>query len=339
MARATPNLNPIQRREIALAALVDEKTLAVPTEKSIRTGRVNVRGTGRADGQRRDGPRRSAVAGRDAVAGAYARPAGRSVPTAGARRGRSRMSGRSLVPVMEAAEDGSGDDARTVFRAADCAAVRRVLREREMRPRRVVVLGVPAQQSAGVALAEDDHKVEQIAPGGADHPFGEGILPRRPRRADDLLLAAEAMEEVAESLEGGATVAMDEARRFRQSGAQLDAGPLGSRVLGDVEVEDAAPSVAEDDEAVEDAKGDRRDRKEVDAGSGAHMVAQKGAPGLRGRFVPPRHVLGNRGLGDGDAELEQLAMDSRRAPAGVLCGDATDECSQIGFDRGTSGRT
>ena len=168
------------------------------------------------------------------------------------------MSGRSLVPVMEAAEDGSGDDARTVFRAADCAAVRRVLREREMRPRRVVVLGVPAQQSAGVALAEDDHKVEQIAPDGADHPFGEGILPRRPRRADDLLLAAEAMEEVAESLEGGATVAMDEARRFRQSGAQLDAGPLGSRVLGDVEVEDAAPSVAEDDEAVEDAKGDRR---------------------------------------------------------------------------------
>ena len=28
MARTTPNLNPIQRREIALAALVDEKTLA-----------------------------------------------------------------------------------------------------------------------------------------------------------------------------------------------------------------------------------------------------------------------------------------------------------------------
>src|SRR6266404_4468729 len=192
--------------------------------------------------------------------------------------------------------------------------------------------------SARCVLAEDDHKVEQIAPDGADHPFGEGILPRRPRRADDLLLAAEAMEEVAESLEGGATVAMDEARRFRQSGAQLDAGPLGSRVLGDVEVEDAAPSVAEDDEAVEDAKGDRRDRKEVDAGSAAHMVAQKGAPGLRGRLVPPRYVLGNRGLGDGDAELEQLAMDSRRAPAGVLCGDATDECAQIGFDRGTSGR-
>src|SRR5882672_12609858 len=76
---------------------------------------------------------------------------------------------------METAEDGSGDDAWTVFRAADCAAVRRVLREREMRPRRVVVLGVPAQQSAGVALAEDDHKVEQMAPDGADHPSAKGF--------------------------------------------------------------------------------------------------------------------------------------------------------------------
>ncbi len=47
---------------------------------------------------------------------------------------------------------------------------------------------------------------------------------------------------------------MDEARRFRQGGAQLVAGPLGGRVLCDVDAEDAAPSVAEDHEAVEDAE-------------------------------------------------------------------------------------
>jgi len=52
--------------------------------KVIRTGRVNVPGTGR-----------------DAVAGAYARPAGRSVPTAGARR-RALAGVRPLVgTVME----------------------------------------------------------------------------------------------------------------------------------------------------------------------------------------------------------------------------------------------
>ena len=131
---------------------------------------------------------------------------------------------------------------------------------------------------------------------------------------------------------------MDEARRFQQSGPQLVAGPLGGRVLGDVDVEDAAPSVAEDHEAVEDAEGDRRDREEVDAGSAAHVVLQEGAPCLRRRLLPPRHVLGNRGLGDGDAELEQLAVDSRRAPAGVLRGNATDERPQVGLGRGASGR-
>jgi hypothetical protein len=89
-------------------------------------------------------------------------------------------------------------------------------------------------------------------------------------------------------------------------------------VLGDVDFEDVVPSVAEDHEAVEDAEGGRRDGKEVDAGGAVHVVLQEGAPGLRWRLVPVRHVLGDRGLGDGDTELEQLAVDSRRAPAGVL---------------------
>jgi hypothetical protein len=68
------------------------------------------------------------------------------------------------------------------------------------------------------------------------------------------------------------------------------------------------------------------------------VVLQEGAPGLRRRLLPPRHVLGNSGLGDGDAELEQLAVDSRRAPAGVLRGNATDERPQVGLGRGASGR-
>jgi hypothetical protein len=62
--------------------------------------------------------------------------------------------------MMEAAEDGAGDDARTEFKTADCASVGRVLREGEVRPRRVVVLGVPAPQPAGVTLVEDDDMIE-----------------------------------------------------------------------------------------------------------------------------------------------------------------------------------
>src|SRR5712675_754274 len=43
-------------------------------------------------------------------------------------------------------------------------------------------------------------------------------------------------------------------------------------------------------------------------------------PSLRGRAPPPRHILGDAGLADLDAELEKLSMDSRRSPQPV--GDA-----------------
>ena len=50
------------------------------------------------------------------------------------------------------------------------------------------------------------------------------------------------------------------------------------------------------------------------------MVAKERLPSLRGRAPPPRHILGDAGLADHDAELEKLSMDSRRSPQRV--GDA-----------------
>src|SRR5205823_10717850 len=50
------------------------------------------------------------------------------------------------------------------------------------------------------------------------------------------------------------------------------------------------------------------------------MVAKERLPSLRGRARPPRHILGDAGLADLDAELEKLSMDSRRSPQRV--GDA-----------------
>jgi len=47
------------------------------------------------------------------------------------------------------------------------------------------------------------------------------------------------------------------------------------------------------------------------------MIAKKGLPALRRRHPPPRHLLCDRGLSDVDAELEQFAVDPRRAPKRV----------------------
>jgi hypothetical protein len=44
-------------------------------------------------------------------------------------------------------------------------------------------------------------------------------------------------------------------------------------------------------------------------GNPVSVVAQKRLPSLRRRSPSPRHILGDGSLADGDAQLEQLAMD------------------------------
>jgi hypothetical protein len=48
------------------------------------------------------------------------------------------------------------------------------------------------------------------------------------------------------------------------------------------------------------------------------MIAQEGLPSLQWPIPPRYHVDGNRGLGDGDAEFEQFAVDLGSAPQRVL---------------------
>jgi hypothetical protein len=47
------------------------------------------------------------------------------------------------------------------------------------------------------------------------------------------------------------------------------------------------------------------------------MIAKEGLPGLQWPIPPGHHIDRNRGLGDLDAELEQLAMDLGGAPQRV----------------------
>src|SRR5262249_35744652 len=78
--------------------------------------------------------------------------------------------------------------------------------------------------------------------------------------------------------------------------------------------------MAYDQQTIEQSERDRRHDEEVDCDNAIRMVAKERLPSLRGRAPPPRHILGDAGLADLDAELEKLSMDSRRSPQWV--GDA-----------------
>src|SRR3981189_127141 len=78
--------------------------------------------------------------------------------------------------------------------------------------------------------------------------------------------------------------------------------------------------MAHDQQTIEQSERDCRHDEEVHCDNAIRMVAKERLRSLRGRAPPPRHILGDAGLADLDAELEKLSMDSRPSPQRV--GDA-----------------
>ncbi len=79
---------------------------------------------------------------------------------------------------------GQGNDA-AVLGWLDGARLRRILLEREVGARAVVVAEVAAQTTE-VSLVEDDDVVEKLAAEGANDSFGERVLPGRAWRRENL---------------------------------------------------------------------------------------------------------------------------------------------------------
>jgi hypothetical protein len=87
--------------------------------------------------------------------------------------------------VVEAADLRKSDDTSAV-EWLDGARFGCVLVESEVCARGVVVAEVTAQATTKVLLVEDDEVVEKLTADGADHPFGERVLPRRTWRCENL---------------------------------------------------------------------------------------------------------------------------------------------------------
>lgn len=97
----------------------------------------------------------------------------------------------------------------------------------------------------------------------------------------------------------------------------------------DVEVNNPATLVRENDENVENTKGEGRDGEEIDGGKLFGVVFEKRSPGLRGRFGKSDHVLSDGCLGDIDTESEQFAVDSGGSPGQISLAHGADEFTDI----------
>ena len=106
--------------------------------------------------------------------------------------------------------------------------------------------------------------------------------------------------------------------RWRAEGKgfpQLLGSPARRRAFDDIKVENPAAVMGQNDEDVEDLKGEGRDGQEIDGDRTVEVIAKECLPVWRsGESRTRAHVFGDGSLGDIEAELEQFAVDSRSAP-------------------------
>src|SRR5664280_1746305 len=103
-----------------------------------------------------------------------------------------------------------------------------------------------------------------------------------------------------------------------KSFSQLMHDPGAGGMASDVEVHNAPAIMADDEEAVQNPKGESGDGEEIHGSNSFPMIAQKGQPALGGLRVLGRsfHPAGNGGFRHVEAEHEEFAMDARRTPTG-----------------------
>ena len=84
-----------------------------------------------------------------------------------------------------------------------------------------------------------------------------------------------------------------------------------------------------DQQAIEQSKGEGWNNEQIHCRDAIGMIAQKCSPPLRRRLSVFRHIFGDRGLSDVDPELEQFAVNARRAPKRIGEAHLPDQLANI----------
>src|ERR1700677_2600078 len=203
-----------------------------------------------------------------------------------------------------------------------------------MRSDAVVIISIGFQNSAQVRLAQDNDVVHAFPPDRSDQPFGKAILPRRGwcgRPVPDNHGAQSARDDAAID----PVAIADEVVRSLIPGKclrYLTCNPFGRRICCDVDPDEASAVEPDDDEGVEQVEADSWKNEQVHGSNVRRVFTQEGPPPLAARPPPFDHVLGDARLRDLKPELEQFAVDARRAPQRIFDVHAPDQYAQLRFD-------
>jgi len=102
-------------------------------------------------------------------------------------------------------------------------------------------------------------------------------------------------------------------------------------------VNNAAAIMGQYQKDVQDLEADGGDGKEVDGNQLRDVVLQERTPSLRRRLAAAHHVFAHASLADSDAQLEQLAVNARCTPTGILSAHPVDQVSDLAGNARSTG--
>src|SRR5664280_3036125 len=150
-----------------------------------------------------------------------------------------------------------------------------------MSPVLVVVTDVLIQQPSQMSAIQHDHMIQEISTYTANPALGNSVLPGTAECGANRLAAHRLHGRDHLGTELRVPIEDQEALRLLAafpSFVQLQLDPKRAGIASHVAVQDTTPVGADDEEAVQNAEGQRRHSEEIHRGNGLAMVPQESQP-------------------------------------------------------------
>jgi len=161
-------------------------------------------------------------------------------------------------------------------------AIRRILPERKVASRTVVIIKIRNQMAPERNLIQDDDVVEAFSADRADQPFNVRALPRRSESGENLA-DVQAFDQRPECYAIDAVAVPEQEPKHlvpREGLHDLGCGPLGGGMLGDIEMNESPAIMSQNKKNVQDPESNGGYHEEVYGHQRIDVIFEKRPPCL-----------------------------------------------------------
>ena len=205
-----------------------------------------------------------------------------------------------------------------------------------MRAIGVIIRDIVFDETAQVSLVEDEYVIQKISATASNPAFRDSILPGT-SETDPLGFDATGYQQIRHilvelriSIQNRIAVGT----RFQESFPQLLNYPRIRRMFRDIEMEDFASTVFDDEEAIQNPEGEGGHGEEVHGCDDLAMIAKESSPEfacLVARRQAP-NITRDRTFRDVEAEFQEFAMNPGGTPRRIFLHHPLDDGSNLGID-------